>query len=118
MFKLLDETEAKTIKGWPVTINIPGDNGAVTKAEIKADFLLLPQSEVDDLIAAARNGDEDADLLRKVLVGFSGVADAGGNPIDFSEASRDRLLNISYARSALVQSYFKAAGGNRPKRGN
>lgn len=117
MFKISDD-DTKIIKSRPVVINIPGDGGAITKADITADFVILPQNEVDDLIAAARDGDGDADMLRKVWCGWSGVQDAGGNTVEYSEAARDKLLNIPYVRSALLQAYFKSASGEKARRGN
>lgn len=117
MFKIADD-DTKIIKSRPVVINIPGDGGAITKADITADFIILPQSEIDDLIAASREVDGDADILRKVWCGWSGVQDASGNTLDYSEAARDKLLDITYVRSALLQAYFKSASGEKAQRKN
>lgn len=118
MFKMPDEGEELIIKGRTVFINIPGDGDAVTKAEIKADFLLLPQDEVDSLIEAARDGDSDADILRRVLRGWSGVENSDGSKMEFSTENLNKILKITYVRSALLETYFSAAGGRKAKRGN
>ncbi|MBU1692299.1 MAG: hypothetical protein KJ958_05530 [Gammaproteobacteria bacterium] len=118
MFTVMDEDKAKEIKNWPVTINIPGDGGAITKAEIRCDFLLLKQDEIDSIIQAAREGDDSSDLMEKVWIGFNGVQDAAGTTIEFSAPNRDRLLKISYLRSAVTREYFNAVNGGKPKRGN
>jgi len=118
MFVLMDDDKAKEIKNWPVMINIPADGGATTKSEIRCDFLLLPQDDIDSSIQAARDGDEEADLMRRAWIGFNGVQDSSGNMVEFSAVNRDKLLKISYVRSAVTREYFNAVSGGKPKRGN
>lgn len=118
MFVLMDEDKVKEIKNWPVTINIPGDNGATTKAEIRCDFLLLNNDEIDAIVQAGREGDDSADLMARVWIGFNGVQDASGNPIEYSAPNRDKLLKIAYVRSAVTSEFFNAVNGRKPKRGN
>jgi hypothetical protein len=120
MFKL-DDNEETIIRNWPVIISVPQDGGAVQKNEISADFLLLPQDELDELMAASREsegGSTDMDILRRVVKRITGVADADGKALDYTPELLDRLLNKSFIRSALVTTYFEAASGKKAKRKN
>ena len=109
MFILADEQEAKIVRKWPVVIQVPQDGGQVTKSEIECDFMILPQDEMDALIQSSREGDGDEDVLRRVWVGFGRVQDAAGNPIEYSDAVRDRMLKIPYVRGAILRGYFVTA---------
>ena len=112
MFKL----EKKDTFRWPVTVNVPRDGGTFASHQFTAEYKLLEQSKVDALIERFRN--DDADFLNEILVGWDGVFDAEGNKLDFNEDSKRQLLEIPYARTALVKTYFDAANGNKVKRGN
>jgi len=119
MFKL-DDNEETIIKNWPVIINVPHDNGATQKHEITADFLLLPQDQLDEVLAASLDGEGslDADILRRVVKRIAGVADAEGKAIDYTPELLERLIKRPYARSALLGTYFEAASGKKAKRKN
>jgi len=120
MFKL-DDNEETIIKNWPVLINVPQDGGAVQKHEITADFLLLPQDQLDDLMTASRDsegGSVDVDILRRVVKRITGVADADGKALDYTAELLERLIKKAYIRSALVTTYFEAASGKKAKRKN
>jgi hypothetical protein len=120
MFKL-DDNEETVIKNWPVTISVPQDGGAVQKNEISADFLLLPQDQLDDLMTASRDsegGSIDADILRRVVKRLTGIADADGKALDYSDELLERLIKKPFVRSALVSTYFEASAGKKAKRKN
>ena len=98
---------------WPVTVNIPQDDGKTQAAEFDCEFELLGIREHDDLIGSG------ADLLVRVLVGWSRLMnEAGDAPVDFSEAEKAAMLDIAYVRAALTQAYYEAAHGNKAKRKN
>ncbi len=121
MFKLMDDEDAgKEIKDWPVLINIPQDGGKVAKHEIRADFLLLPQADVEEQMEQSResDGNVDRDILRRVVRKLSDVADAEGKPLDYTTELLERMINKSYVRSALISCYFDAANGRKAKRKN
>lgn len=120
MFKL-DDNEEIIIRNWPVVITVPQDGGAVQKNEITADFLLLPQDQLDELLAASRDGDvsnADPDLLRRVVQRLGGIGDAGGTAIDYTPDLLERMIKKPFVRSALVTSYFEASAGKKAKRKN
>ena len=119
MFKL-DDNEETIIKNWPVIINVPQDGGATQKHEITADYLLLPQDQLDELLATSResDGSTDADILRRVVKRLGGVGDADGKAIDYTPELLERMIKRPYARAALVSTYFEAASGKKAKRKN
>lgn len=114
MFKIAKDRRIK----WPVTISVPQSGGTVQKHKIEAEFDLLTQSRLAEVMASDRNADGDTALLREVLVGWEGVADESGQPVEFSAETRDDLVDIPYVRAALIRSYFEAASGNAAARKN
>jgi len=119
MFKL-DDNEETIIRNWPVVIAVPQDGGNTAKHEIAVDYLLLPQDQLDDLVASSREGDGsiDADILRRVVKRVSGVADAEGKALDHSPELLDRMIRKPYVRSAMISTYFEATSGRKAKRKN
>ena len=119
MFKLQDDTEL-LIKNWPVVIGVPQDEGRIAKHEIRADFHVLPQAEIEELMEASREGggSVDADTLRRVVRRVHDVADAEGKPMDYTPELLERMIQIPYVRIALITAYFEAAAGKKAKRKN
>ena len=108
MFQIATKTTCK----WPGTVLVPQDGGKRGKQTFTAEFALLP----DERSRALRNGEiSDDDFLREVLVGWSGVADADGADLPFSDEARDRLIAIPYVRVALIEAYFDFVAGGRRK---
>lgn len=110
MFKL---EEQKNVK-WPVTVNIPRDGGRTTKAEFTAHFELLPQDEFREIYAQENASDED--LLRRVLTGWDGVADAEGGAIDYTPDTREMMIRIPYVRAAMVSAYLECSHGKAARK--
>ncbi|HEY9081343.1 hypothetical protein [Magnetovibrio sp.] len=105
---------------WPITASKPVDGGRFEKETFEAEFLALPQDEIDELLESDRDGD-DVDLLKEVLVGWKGVAIAstteGEKPQDlpFNETNRDKLLKITYVRAAMIRAFFSSIAGIEEK---
>lgn len=120
MFKLMDDEEEVIIKDWPVVLSMPQDGGAVQKHEIRADFLLLSQDEIDAQLEQSREGEgnADADILRRVVKRLGGIADAEGKVLDYTPDLLEKMLKRPYARSALISTYFEASAGKKGKRKN
>lgn len=108
MFKL---TEKRSVK-WPVTVDVPQDGGSTRPARFTVEFHLLDQSVIDAALTEARG---DAEFLIGVMQGWDGVADEDGNPLEFSDASARRVLDIPYVRNAVLRAYFEAVSGGRRK---
>jgi len=111
---------------WPVAGEVAG-----VRFSFKADFAFLPQERIDYLtVASARRqallerGQDDADLqgvtaraiAAEVLVGWSEVTDDNDEPVVFTAAAADRLLQIQGVAAAVVEAWGESLQG--AKRGN
>jgi|GEM_PF-2149170 len=111
---------------WPVAGEVAG-----VRFSFKADFAFLPQERIDYLtVASARRqallerGQDDADLQNvtaraiaaEVLVGWSEVTDDNDEPVPFTAAAADRLLQIQGVAAAVVDAWGESLQG--AKRGN
>jgi len=114
MFKIAENPTYK----WPVTVQVPKDGGKFVPATFTAELKALGQGDIDRAIAAASNGDDNADILLEVLVGWSGVQDADGTELPYSEEARAKLLDIPYVRRALVAAFFDSITSSGARRKN
>lgn len=107
-FKLATTKKVK----WPVTVEVPQDGGKTQKAEFEVEFEVLAQ---DQLEALPREG---KDMLAAVVIGWSGVQDEGGEPIEYSEEAKAQLLGVTYVRAALFGAYQEVQVGRAAARKN
>lgn len=111
MFKLIQPTSYT----WPVTVELPVDGGRTEKATFDAEFNRLSQSRLEEIRGQIeRNEIRDVDLVREVMIGWSGVTD-GANPVPYSEAARDQLLDIPMVAASIVMSLFQSIAGAKRK---
>lgn len=110
MFKIVEKTSIE----WPVNVEVPQDGGRTTKHSFSAVFRVLPQEEITSL---AENN-EDPVFLSEVLIGWSGVADESGTPIEYSDEMKAKLLSIPYVRRAVLVAFFEASNGKAAARKN
>lgn len=114
MFKIVQETSYK----WPVNVFIPRDGGKFTKATFTAEFKALPQGEIDSLLQDSREGDRDANFSNECLIGWSAVQDADGSELPYSDEAKEKLLQMSYVRNAVVSAFFESISGGAARRKN
>jgi hypothetical protein len=111
MFKIAQSAEYT----WPVTVEVPTDGGRSDKATFDARFKRLTQTRMDEIRKGISNAEiNDADLAREVLVGWTGVVDDSGE-VPYSEAARDRLLDIPMVSAAVVMALLGSLSGARRK---
>lgn len=104
---------------WPVSINLPADGGKREKSSFDALFKRLPQSRINEIqqlvqqrIKSAERGDEldngvtDQSIAAEILVGWSGILDADGDDVPYSEAVKAQLLDVPMMAGALIEAYF------------
>lgn len=103
---------------WPVNVFVPRDGGKFVKATFTAEFKALPQSEIDSILRDVREGTVDADFCIESLVGWKGVQDDDGSDLPFSDEAKAKLLNIPYARHAVVTAFFDSISGGAARRKN
>ena len=111
---------------WPVAGELAG-----TRYSFTGQFAFLAQQRIDELTvgsarreALLRRGEDDPALesitaraiAAEVLVGWSGVTDDDGEPVEFSAAALDRFLQIQGVAAAVVQAWGESLEGAR--RGN
>jgi hypothetical protein len=96
-----------------------------------AEFAFLDQERIDYLLVASakraallQRGEDDPELeginhrtiAAEVLVGWSGVTDDDGEPVDFTAASADKFLRIQGVAKAVCDAWAESLEG--AKRGN
>lgn len=92
---------------------VPVDGG--TREEpFKATFRVLGNERVEDFDLESKSGTDE--FLRAVIVELHELADAEGHPLAYSDDVRDQIINIPYARTALIRGYFDNI--SRGRRGN
>lgn len=92
-----------------VTVRVPVDGGHAEHT-FKARFRVVPWKE---LTAIENDPEEQA---RRVLIGWEGIVDDEDQPIPYSDAARDQLLEMLFVRVPILRVYVDAVAG--AKRGN
>jgi hypothetical protein len=108
---------------WPVAGELAG-----TRYSFTAEFAFLDQERIDYLLVASakraallKRGEDDPDLAgvtaraiaAEVLVGWSGVTDGDGEPIDFTAAAADKFLRIQGVAAAITEAWGESLEGAR-----
>lgn len=111
MFKIIQNPTYS----WPVTVEFPADGGRVEKATFDIELRRLTQSRLNEIRDAIENGTtSDVELAREVVVGWSGITDENGE-VPYSDAARDRLLDIPLVAGAIVMAMFTSIAGAKRK---
>lgn len=101
---------------WPVTVELPTDGGKTEKQTFDAEFKRLTQTRVDEIRSAVERGEmRDSELAREAMVGWSGIVDGDGGQVQFSEKSRDQLLDIPQVSGAVVTALLGSMSGAKRK---
>ena len=108
---------------WRVSGRLAGESYSFT-----AEFAFLDQERIDYLLVASakraallKRGEDDPDLAgvtaraiaAEVLVGWSGVTDDDGEPIDFTSAAADKFLRIQGVAAAITEAWGESLEGAR-----
>lgn len=103
---------------WPVNIAEPVDGGNFTNHKVSVKFKMLSQERIDEVVK--NEAEDDADILRDVLVGWDDEAfkDEAGNNLPFNEENKGLVLSVPFVRSALVKGFFESIAGKAAKRKN
>lgn len=111
--------EPRIVRNWPVLVHTAEDGGKVRKDEIQADYEVLPQSEVDDIMRSAQQAGDNPDtqILRRTVKAINGMVDADNSPLPFDEALAV-ALDSSNIRVAMVGAFFDVQAGRKPARKN
>lgn len=86
---------------WEGVIREPDEEGKFEESPIRLKFKRIGQKE-----AQAFSG--DVDLLKGVVVDWSGIQDTTGKEIPFSKKELDDMLNDQFIAISFAQIYFDA----------
>lgn len=119
MFSLMDVPSSFD---WPVVVRFP-KQGAFVEKRFTAQFALLPQEDVEDILRQIKDQTEDnlisADLLEQIWIGWSDdVTDEAGQPLPVTESNRRLLRQIIPVRNAVMQAWLEAMAGKKAARKN
>lgn len=100
-----------------VKFETPSGDGRPERHQYTAVFKYLGLSEYSDLMKRAYEDPDKGDALvvDEVLVGWEGVGDEHGTPLDFTPVNRDKLMDMMGARAATVKTFVKTLTGAREK---
>lgn len=91
---------------YPVKVAVLAEeNGAVLEYSYNARFKRLSQAEIDDIKSNVKT---DADIVRKVMIGWQGVEDADGSQLPFNAENLDRLLADNGMAFALCKAWYES----------
>lgn len=99
MFKVTEERQF-TAK---LRAFVPVDGGHKEES-FKARFRVISNERVEDFDLSTTEG--TSDMLRAVIVEIFELADENGQPLSYNDDVRDAVINIPYARTALIRGYF------------
>lgn len=91
---------------WPVQVVEPADMGLVKKSDFTAQFVMISRSEFERL-----SNTTDKELMKVVLVGWTGVQDQDGNELPFNDENRDLLADMPPVINALARAYLSFMAG-------
>lgn len=89
-----------------VKISVPVDGGH-DEQTLKATFKVLPLDQLVEDPELDMSGNQ-VKSLRQVLVSLADLVDDQGNPVEYNDDLRDRLIGVPYVRIALMQHYIQA----------
>lgn len=86
---------------WAGVIREPDGEGGLTESEIRLKFKRIGHQE-------AQKFSGDAELIKGVVVDWSGIQDGSGKDIPFSKKELDDMLNDQFIAISFAQIYFDA----------
>jgi hypothetical protein len=102
MFKIIND---RIVKDWPAQVTIAVDGGKTETHDITLDLQLLDVEQSDRVLRYFKKD------VKKVVKGWSGIADADNKPLPFSEENLDQVMSNPAFIGAVVNAYLKANSG-------
>lgn len=94
---------------WPVKVQIP-DNGRFREETFTGVFKKLSRSAFNDLL---EQGDDA--LVQEILVGWKGIVDDDGEPIEFSHGMLREFSDDPHFLRGLINSFSDSITGAAAK---
>lgn len=86
---------------WAGVIREPDEDGVLVESEIRLKFKRIGQKEAQKFAG-------DVELLRGVIVDWSGIQDESGKDIAFTKKELSDMLNDQFVAISMAQIYFDA----------
>ena len=86
---------------WSGVIREPNEEGEMVSSGIRLKFKRIGQLE-------AMEFDGDAQLLKGIILDWSGIQDTTGKEVPFSKKELDDMLNDQFIAISFAQIYFDA----------
>lgn len=112
---------------WPVPVDVPED-GRHKTMKFDGEFKRLPQDRVNELYEAMRArlvamqaGEptdgliDDREIADEVLIGWSGIKDAEGEEVPYSEGMKTKLMNVPRVAASVVTAWGESIQGAKRK---
>jgi hypothetical protein len=100
---------------WPVSVNIPTNGGQFDRQTFDGEFKRLSDSRLKEIRGKVESDQmTDADFVREVMVGWSGVTD-GDADVPFSQSTLAQLLEIPGVAGAVVLAVIESLAGLKRK---
>jgi hypothetical protein len=84
---------------------VPTDGG-YEKQAFKVTYNVVAGADYEKFDLATREGSDE--FLREVIASLDDIAGADGKSLPYSHTLRDKVINLPWARRAIVSGYFKA----------
>tara|TARA_R100001443_G_scaffold33437_3_gene47358 strand:- start:244 stop:585 length:342 start_codon:yes stop_codon:yes gene_type:complete len=100
---------------WPVSVDIPMD-GRHKRCTFDGVFKRLSMTRVDELGNQIQKGKiTSKKMAHEVLVGWEGIDDDEGNPLEFSVSNLNKLVDVPMVANAISKSFFDSISGVKVK---
>ena len=103
---------------WPVKFDVPED-GHYRRETFEVEFKNISQTRFQELIELSQSGDfNDVDIVREVVVGWSGILDDKNEEVPFTKARFEKLLDVLGLATAIATAFVESRMGGAAKRKN
>jgi hypothetical protein len=96
-----------------VNIEIPGDYGNSTPADLDIKFKKLPVSELKKIQDGEKSKIPLRDIVRDNILDIQGVKGVDGKDIHYSDEVRDQLMDMSHVLGAVLMGFWQAQNGQK-----
>jgi hypothetical protein len=101
---------------WPVSVEIPVDNGRHERSTFDAEFKRIPQTRIKEFGEELDAGTiSESDICREVLIGWKGITDDDGKEVKFTQSNFEQLVDVPMVAMAVATSFFNSLAGVKRK---
>lgn len=86
-----------------ISVGLPDEKGRIARSEFKVTFVRCNNDRLDELRAMIGR-----DVLKAVVIGWTDLVDDDDQPVPFSDANLDALMQIPQAADALIDGFWSS----------